>query len=591
MSELDRILIQPIIDIKEPIEISSENVEDVVVNIHVILRKCLYCIRQELPIPLETFLFILAQAASFNPDRLCNAMCHVIEGESCVDLFAEVFRHLLSREGAPLRLRFDIEILFEVVHALCSEPKLKSSLGWTIGQSLLSFMLDTSQHSDDCRVHRSCASALITLLRGSFANKNRFKVECGKIAAALERSSDFFFQMQCTEILFRLYVHDSGALAQGQMNDYLRRGISTLHNDATLLRSIQNLLDGYNAEFNVSRILPFTIVRMEVSGTEVCRHTTLYFSSLLVVVMLPGGTGASFSIPFEHIRSVKLSKDHKLGLRLNVIPRELSQVMDLSSGRDTLHVFLTQATLVRLRSSGVHEWIAARKRNAPRRSSALATRFPHSSEAPRVPLAEAAEEKKIHPGEGEKTQPVGEEKTHPVEIADRLGEIHGAAAIKAARARADRLRHHRRACEVLQSELEELQRQNARERDGFEAGFREEMAAIRRVEAEMKACAADRVQSLNAELEEMQALGAALKGEVDRLRERLAKSVGKLEGVEEVCLARVKRLVDSRMEEIEAKMHSLLAESTPLSKVSNALRQYMHGDAGEAAPRAEQLKS
>lgn len=590
MAYIDELLRMPVSDITEGYAVQPDEVRLVVDSLEALLGKCLYCVRVRLAPQLDIFLALLAQATILQPERVVRGLSAKAEEGTCLDLLCELVAQMLSRVNAALRLETDVEQLFEVVQAVCGDARLKDRLGGVLGRLLLDYMHDGRQHGDDYRVHRGCASALITLLRGSSSNKNRCSAECGRIAACIEQSADFFFQMQCIEILFRLHTHNRTVLAQAKMNDFLRRSITGLPNDATLLLSIQNLLDTFNAEFNSARVVPFTIVRMEVDGVEVCSHTTMYFSPLLLVVILPGGTGDNFTIPFEHIRSVKLSKDHKLGLRLNVVPPKLALNMSIEDGRDTLHVFLTQSTLARLRSCNVHQWIADRKRNAPRPAPAAAVVALAAAPAPapkaRAPSAAAAaaaasadggypitERQQPNRPSPRKTHREGREADGPQAAVQGLDEVHRAAAVKAARNRDEQRGQLQQAAGRVEDELEDLRRLSARDRDSFEAIFREGMTAVRRSEAALKDSAADCVHALNGELEDVQALGALLKAEADRLRERLAKSLGKSEGAEEACLVRVKRLVDAQMLAMEASLVSVLAEANPLAGVSQYLAQ------------------
>lgn len=578
MSAIQLLLSTPTDDIQECPVVEPDDVKVVTSNLENILSKCLYSVRLKLAFPLEILLTVLRQAADLQLEKVCKAILQTTQEGFCVDMFCDLAVQLLSKKSASFRLQFETECFFDLVQILCGSSTLKERLGPELSQPFLHFMRDTPLHDDDYRVHRNCCSALITLIRGSRANKNRLGVECSTISECLEQSSDFFFQMQCVEVLFRLHTHNHTVLAQTPMNDFLRRGITALPNDATLLLSIQKLLDNYNAEFNADCVLSFTALRIEVDGVEVCSHTTLYFSPLLLIVLLPGGTGDSLTIPFEHIRSVKLSKDHRLGLRLNTIPLRLLDTMAVEQGRDTLHVFLTQATLKELRSCSVHQWIAERKRCAPQRAGPAVQHPPpqtgsRSTSAQSCPVSERPANFSSHQGPM-KGNIGGTANESKVNVGSDLEVIHRAASIKATRYREEQREELQRGVDQVQDVLEEWRRQSAKERDQFEASFSEDMTTIRKSEAVLKESAAECVKNLNTELEDVQALGALLKAETDKVRERLAKAVGKSEGVEEAFLLHIKQSVDSRMQEMESSLVSIEA-SYPLDSVSQYVTQCM----------------
>lgn len=576
MSRLVQILSLPVADVKTSPLITPSDAIIVAHNLEKLLTKCFYCIRGGISGGLGIFLTMIARAMEHQSAAVCHAM-HLRAGDTtCLNMFCEVVAHVLSESCAPLREGFDCEVMFDVLQSLCSDASTKTKLGELISAVLLSFMGNSAQHVDDYRVPRSCASALITLLRGSSANKNRLCPECTRIAEALELSSDFFFQMQCVELLFRLHIHNRSAITQAPMNEYLRRGICALPNDATLLLSIQSLLDNYNAEFNTNTVKAFTVIRIEAGGSEVCGHTTMFFSQSLVVVCIPGGTGDSFTIPYEHIRSVKLSKDHRLALRLHTIPPKLSLLMELSDGRDTVSVFLTEATLARLRSCGVHEWISERKRRA-----AVRHNVPLSIADSNAPVARSAPRGRANNSQGcpmterdENQANVAEDVLSQkslqsnIEQSSTLEEIHRAAATKAVRFREQHLEQLQHASDLVQEELSELQRLNARDRDSFEVSFREDMITIRRSETTLKDTAAECVRLLNSELEDVQTLGGLLRSEIDKLRESVANALGRSEGAEDACLIRIKAMVDAEIQGVEQQMLSVLEDGNPLGHMS-----------------------
>ncbi|CAJ1985622.1 hypothetical protein - conserved [Leishmania donovani] len=686
MSSLEALLSSPTDVIAECPVIGPGDVRLVAANLEAILNKCLYCVRRTLPGPLEVLLTVMGDASDLQANKVCAGLLQPAEEGTCADVFCDLAEQLLARRAAVIRLQFDVEVFFKVTQVFCCAAPLKDRLGARLGEVLLGFLRDVDMHADDYRVHRNCCSALISLLRGSQENKNRFGPECATIAACLDASSDFFFQMQCVEVLYRLYKHRSSFLAHAAapatstslssssanamtlgvaINPYLLRGIEALPNDSTLLLCIHQLLDSYNRDVHPDKVISFSVLSIEVGDVTMARATTLYFSPLLLVVLLPdtssssrGGGGGYLTIPYEHVRSVKLTKDHKLELRLYVIPQKLSHVMSLAQdGMDKLHVSLTRATMRELRTSAVHEWVAERKRTAPRRvtapappplrrteaagaghalpaASSTSPAPPSSSHASsragstaRPLLTTTMTERQVNThqgvGTGSQQQPLARgELPHPQLVeavqqqqqqqaqqeqggpayvnssggyaaADKeaggqcerpcLEEVHRAASLKAMRYREEQHEALQHAVDSAKEELEALHRWSARERDQYEVRFREDMEVIRRSEAVLKESATDCVRALNTELEDVQALGALLKGEVDKLREQLAKSLGKSEGVEEALLARIKHTVDAQMRSIEATMLSVDSAASSstgagggsISDVSNYIAQQM----------------
>ncbi|GET85391.1 hypothetical protein, conserved [Leishmania tarentolae] len=657
MSSLEALLNAPTDTIARCPVIGPSDVPLVAANLEAIFHKCLYCLRLKLPHPLEVLLTIVGDAGDLHANKVCRGLLQPAEEGTCVDIFCDVAEQLLARRAAVIRLQFDMEVFFKVAQMFCCAVSVKDRLGARLGGVLLGFLKDVDMHADDYRVHRNCCSALISLLRGSQANKNCLGPECATIAACLDASTDLFFQMQCVEVLYRLYKHRCSFLTHAAapatstssahemtpgaaIHPYLLRGIEALPNDNTLLLRIHQLLDNYNRDVHPGNVIPFSVLHIDVAGgVTVARATTLYFSPLLLVVLLPdtdgGGGGGYLTIPYEHVRSAKLTKNYKLELRLYVIPDKLSHTMSLTrEGMDKLHVSLTRATMRELRTSVVHEWVAERKRTAPHRVTGAAKAgqaLPAAATSPaqsssshassrtgstvRPPPTTTMTERLVNTHQSvsiDNTQqpPARAKAQHPQFVeavppqtqlqqaqqkqdgpaymnssadcaaADEeaggqyehscLEEVHRAASLKAMRYREEQHEALQHAVDSAKEELEALHRWSARERDQYEVRFRKDMEMIRRSEAVLKESATDCVRALNAELEDVQALGALLKGEVDKLRERLAKSLGKSEGVEEALLARIKHTVDAQMRSIEATMLSVDSAAASSSSATGA---------------------
>lgn len=808
MATVEELLDMPVDELAKCAHIQSHPSDLAVLEARLdsLLHKCLYCIHAQHPRSLSVLLFLFLQSLNAQPERTAHALLRPSRDGTCIELFTHLNAQFLAKMNAPFRRAVDMEVYIDVLQTLCGlTMPVRERIGGGVGLELVTFMHDVDQHTDDYRLSRGCASALITLLRGSRSNKNRISLECHCLAEALQSSCDVFFQMQCVEILFRLYTHNVTVLAQSRMSHYIRQCVSTLPNDTSLLARIREAVDDFNTHYNSNRVLPFTILRVEAADQyEVCGHTTVYFSPHLLMIMLPGGDGHSVTIPLEHIRSIKLSKDHSLGLRLLAIPTQLSQLMSTSpaaeaeAGADVLHIYLTQTTLQRLRASPVHYWIDERRRTSPYRppyatavftdaaavSSSLWHRtadedacamrhtesvpsaprntatealmhttqplLPSSSassssavahmssaregedcrvrctsgsgvrEPPRAhPHAEDREEQqwqqqqeeamrhrssqstgsaargasakedeeelreensnnntknarhvnedrrgelrraredagrwtahvppahshaacgengRAHSGEKDRdalmrgnglpsqnssatrtastraassmqdtssgthntSRPThsahahgddshnsnissnvcNEVNTTPAGSSSSLQQLHCAAAVKTAQMHEDQVVALRRAGDEMQQLIDAWQAHNARERDGLDASFREDVTLVRRAEGELKAFAAEQVRGLNTELEEVQALGESLKAEVDRLREQVAAVVGKSEGIEESCLARLKRTVDTKVQRMQADLNTLLDKADPLRDVEQKLlRQLDH---------------
>lgn len=617
MASVEALLSLPTDEVRScPSLVTDEDVSVVLREIQTILRKCLYAVRYSLVIPFTVYLRLLLQPTVLESADFVRVLLATTEEGPCINLLADTCRALLARDARAFRREIIMEDFFEFIQQLCATPKLKESLGAVLMPCLLSFFYGIVDEDDDYRQGRVCANVLITLIRASKANKNRMSVECGRIGETLMKSSDIFFQMQCVEIIFRLYTHNRTVLATSTLPEFFKKNIAELPNDASLLTRIQTLLDTYNIDYGTANLLQFTALLIEVGNEEVCGHTDMYFSPLILVIMIPGFSGDNITIPYEHIRSVRLSKERKLGLRLHIVPGRLSHIMRLDEGKDTVMISLTQSTFSAIRSSNIHQWISDRKRRVP------ISRIHEQMEALTLPAAATTKttatvvHSRDEPSKG--TGSFGKEKNHLTSVSaashvsapvspklvgstqqqrvlptcslpfsedkelfigepaetgegDALRQLHVAATQKVARMRQDCQGELQSAVDFMQEELEKMRQINARERDDFEASVREDLTVIRQTEAKVKARAAECVQSLNQELSEIQALSELLKVEVDKLREALSAALQRSESVEEELLAQLKTMVDGEIKFMEETLLNLISSTNPLSFLTTYL--------------------
>lgn len=249
---------------------------------------------------------------------------------------------------------------------------------------------------------RHAATGIINLFKGSKSNKALFREHVDSVIDALLYSEDFFLQMQCVELLFRFSLLPSsreGATSGAatlidthpRLSPLLRASIPRLPCDNTLLDAIVRLLQHYHQGASAGAasrsagppILSFDVASVDVGTTAgpsvgeavPCWDSTMvYFSPSLVVIMLPGNGGDNISLPYASIRSVKITKEQRLALRLSDVPVKLEGIMSVAgddpASRDTLYLRFTAGTLKRLKDeSPVHAWMIAGMRSSATTSS------------------------------------------------------------------------------------------------------------------------------------------------------------------------------------------------------------------------------
>nr|CCC92728.1 conserved hypothetical protein [Trypanosoma congolense IL3000] len=610
VQELLRLPIDKLYPYEQPLNQLDESV--ILGECGAILRKCLYAVRYMLIVPFNTLFSLLVRVADRAPEKMTRVLLEPIDGDRPFDLLVNMCGMLLSPSGKRFRRGIDMGTFLRHIQTFCCNPLLRDSLGEFLLDGLITLLCETAEEEDDYRQPRECASLLITFIRGSKINKDRMSSGCREIERTLTGSTDIYLQMQCVELIYRLYIHNRMVLASSTLCESLKKGIARLPNNESLLESMELMLHSYNVERQATRMHQFTVFLIEAGNVEVCGHTRIYFSPLILVIMLPQCAGDNITIPYEHVQGIRMSRDCKLVLRLHVIPPKLLNIMSTEAGKCTLLISLTQTAFNAIRSAGIHDWITARKRRGSTALKSSGSNYPA-----KVDRKITAEPKEISRGARENVSDTylriaaacseGDGQTslrHRDADADRLShqngllssqgikdecqkdggtmevdgtgmldELHEIATQKATRMRDDCRCKLQPAVDSLNEEIERMRRTNASERDAFEASVREELNTIRRIEGQVTERATECVQLLNQELEGIQELGELLKNEIEKLRDCLVSKLHQSETTEVESLTQVKSWVDAEMKSMKEKLAQVITSTNPLSILTARLSQ------------------
>lgn len=274
---------------------------------------------------------------------------------------------------------------------LCEGALSKERIGAAFMPVFLRVLADPTR---PYRVHRGVATDIVNLVKGSKANKDRLG-DLGCVAGALAATSDYFLQLQCTEVLFRATRTKKtalDALAPLLSADFVQ-GMQALPTDRTLLERMMRLVDAWNAARTPALVLRFPLQRVEVGNAVLCGPTAAYFAPEFFVVMIPGTAADNVTIPHSALRSVRLTKDSKVVFRLASIPPLLADrvalaTADLAEGRgsggaaggssvsgsgaiaEDVALLCTPMVLAEFRRSSIHTWITNVLREANRTAAA-----------------------------------------------------------------------------------------------------------------------------------------------------------------------------------------------------------------------------
>jgi hypothetical protein len=236
---------------------------------------------------------------------------------------------------------------------------------------------DSEDPSSTYQTTRAAATALINAVKQSKTNKLRIR-DWRFVGRALAVTCDFFLQLQCCELLFRVSRVDKGLLESLALSEDLPRAIvdmiKKLPADATLLTAMTGVIENYNASFRPDKnVLGFDVLRVMVGETPICNTLTgVFFAPCFVVIML-NNSADNVTIEYEQLRSIHLLPDFHVQLLLDSIP---FKILPLLQGKKDPAVVLQLAgpdQLQRFKDAPLRSWICER-RDAFRASKAAGAR-------------------------------------------------------------------------------------------------------------------------------------------------------------------------------------------------------------------------
>jgi hypothetical protein len=258
--------------------------------------------------------------------------------------------------------RIDVEAqidLLEVVELLADSEIGKEDCGRRFMARVARLL---AAHQPHFALHRALCGVIIALVKGSKSNKLRLP-RYSAVCKALVTTTDYFLQLQCVEVLYRVARQHSKLLddVRDELPPMLYDGIRTVPNTSDLFKHISQLVDSWNATRDPQLIVGFDVERVEAGRTMLTGATRVYFSPKTLIVILATTSVDNVSIEFTTIRSVRLRADVGLVIRLREPPAVIADrmSMDGDAGQDTLLLQFNSETMIKFRQSNINKWINA----------------------------------------------------------------------------------------------------------------------------------------------------------------------------------------------------------------------------------------
>lgn len=607
---------------------TTEEAGDVILSLDLLVSRCCEALRMDHAESVTGFVHLFKEAARAAPESFARRTTPQQNSPHVIQQLGEIFHLCARKRQFGARAASDAGCL---VLSLAGIAFLKSALCAHFMPHLVA-MIEGSRASagNSWMEKRVALGALLELVRGSAQVKESLEAHLGELALALIQTQDFFLQLQCTEAIWRV-VRQKPALLESSMFDvipnHLKAAIRRLPNDHSLVAALVDALETHNGLQQPPTIIAIRLLSVSTASQEICGSTTAYFSGEGVVVLLPDREGENIPVLYRSVRSVRLGRELRLGLRLLEAPRHIAEALDIEGSNDTLFLKLSTTSAQELKQSPIQQWMTEGMRlavppPAPKsepvaetnvaveqtRKSILEVTFPDRSAynrpavaATRQPIMSERSANSMERDRKRAREEVPTSSVHRFSFSDsisvppapssRISTIPNSAPtsgdnvnqmLQTMRQRmvdglAKRQEHSTSLINEtlvnIQQRMDLVREQNRTEREEFEASFRQQLLSLRQAELKLRDKASTRVTQLNAGLQEMEAIGSHVTGQITEIENVLGGTMNRAEALQRQKLQTAKQRVEDELATIEQTMHAVISSADPMEIMNEFLRE------------------
>lgn len=335
-------------------EISRDESRAVVDGVHLIIDKAMEAMRNGNYSALGCTLFLVSQAMEHYHAELTEKLWGVpAHASNLLELFRSV---VMKNPQGSTEAQIELLSLFEIAG---ESVQHKDRMGEVLMGDLMSIFAGLHMETPPRSfvVKRLFATLLLSLVKQSRDNKARVSSLqfCG---TALQDSTDFFFQMQCVELIFRVTRVHRHTLKSAGLPRSLEAGIEKLPNDPTLVEKLVFALEQYHATLSPPRLYTYPVIRADAGNEILHKDVRSFFTPTMMLVFDPDFSGMNLTVDYSTVRSVRITRDNKIVIRVHTAPPGTEKAVnpdDDERGNITLH--MNTQTIADIKQSDVNRWI------------------------------------------------------------------------------------------------------------------------------------------------------------------------------------------------------------------------------------------
>lgn len=291
-----------------------------------------------------------------NPSNLSAMMAD--SRELMVSLLDSLATEALLQPGGYVPLSV---ALLQTIDMLCDHEAIKMMVARKWVLSALSFMGDTTS----CKpfdLLRACASLLVNVVR--LPECRSHLSDLSSLATCIRDNTDIYLQLQCLEIIYTVTKSNPKALTaiSDVLGSRFTKLVENLPNNNKMLQQMVECLRSVSNQMCAIKVSSITC------GTQGQKRegAIAHFGKKLVVL---DWKEPDLTIPYELVRSIKLSRTKELVLRLTSVPIAMQRFFPKDStnapAEDSFIVSLgiTDEEFRKLKDCNVQSWISKEMHN------------------------------------------------------------------------------------------------------------------------------------------------------------------------------------------------------------------------------------
>jgi hypothetical protein len=298
---------------------------------------------------------LLLDGTTFSNEIEAKIVSNVGQNKKAMDALDACFAFAVEGKAVDVAAQIDV---VELLQYFTEAAETKEECGERFMVRLARVFEEPQVHF---ALHRVLCTNLIGLVKCSKDNKLRLP-SYSPVVKALLTTTDYFLQLQCTEVLYRVSRQHPLLLekVKDELPAMLFDGIRSLPNNGDLFTRMSSLVADWNRTREPRLILDFGVSNVDAGGKKLTGATTVFFSPKILIVIIENTSADNVSIEYTTIRSLRFRPGAGLVIRLREPPAAIADRLTIGEdGKDSITLNFVPAAVEDFKRSNIQKWISS----------------------------------------------------------------------------------------------------------------------------------------------------------------------------------------------------------------------------------------